>query len=425
MEKVIVEKRKKHTYRGFEITIYKVFKQEHPELQISKRAINQINEFTELLAIELSKTAHSLTRFCDKQTIGSREIQNATRIVLSGELQKNAVACATIAVTKWNADAVEKEPKPIGKKMMFGMTKGQKGPKKERAEHRAGITFPVTRCRNYVKLQGESGYRSGKGASIYLAGVLESVVREFILQSGDRTIENKKKTITTRFLYLSIGTGTGLGSDFYALFKRLNVTLLGSGADVKIHDELVDGSNKKTLKKIKKYQQSIDLLIQKAPFERITRALLNSIEVDIRCSADIIWTLQNFIENFMVLLYQKAQEFAIYAKKISIDEAAILLALKSSCKVEINLDAKTVKQHERILKKFKPLSDPAFKRLASKAGAKRITSEAVLISKQIITFLVFMIAENMVVFTHQARMKTVTRKSLDSSLKSLGFNFIV
>ncbi|GKC43665.1 histone H2B [Artemisia annua] len=58
-----------------------------------------INDIFEKLAAESSK----LVRYNKKNTLSSREIQTAVRLVLPGELAKHAVSEGTKAVTKFTS----------------------------------------------------------------------------------------------------------------------------------------------------------------------------------------------------------------------------------------------------------------------------------------------------------------------------------
>ena len=63
---------------------------------------NFISDIFEKMANEAAR----LARYNKKQTITSREVQTAVRLVLPGELSKHAVSEGTKAVTKYNAHGV-------------------------------------------------------------------------------------------------------------------------------------------------------------------------------------------------------------------------------------------------------------------------------------------------------------------------------
>jgi histone H2B len=87
----------------YSVYIYRVLKQVHPETGISKRSMSimnsLINDIFEKIALEAAK----LVRYNKKQTLSSREIQTAVRLLLPGELAKHAVSEGTKAVTKYTS----------------------------------------------------------------------------------------------------------------------------------------------------------------------------------------------------------------------------------------------------------------------------------------------------------------------------------
>ena len=97
------KKRHKKRHESFNIYIYKVLKQVHPDTGTSSKAMSIMNSFVndvfERIAAEASRLAH----INKKSTISSREIQSACRLILPGELSKHAVSEGTKAVTKYTA----------------------------------------------------------------------------------------------------------------------------------------------------------------------------------------------------------------------------------------------------------------------------------------------------------------------------------
>merc|ERR1712032_276977 len=83
--------------------IYQVLKQVHPDCKISSKGMSIMNSFCNEMFEKLAAEASRLARYNKKLTIGSREIQTATRLLLPGELAKHAVSEGTKAVTKYTA----------------------------------------------------------------------------------------------------------------------------------------------------------------------------------------------------------------------------------------------------------------------------------------------------------------------------------
>lgn len=93
----------KNRAETYSVYIYRVLKQVHPETGISKRSMSIMNSFINDLFEKISGEAAKLVRYNKKQTLSSREIQTAVRLLLPGELAKHAVSEGTKAVTKYTS----------------------------------------------------------------------------------------------------------------------------------------------------------------------------------------------------------------------------------------------------------------------------------------------------------------------------------
>lgn len=102
--KAIDEKKKsKRRKASFNIYLYKVLRQIHPETGISSRAMSIMNSFVNDLFERLATEASRLSRYNEKLTMTSHEIQTAVRLILPGELARHAISEGTKAVTKYSA----------------------------------------------------------------------------------------------------------------------------------------------------------------------------------------------------------------------------------------------------------------------------------------------------------------------------------
>ena len=95
-----LSKRRSETYN---IYIYKVLKQVHPEMGVSKRAMHILNSFVHDIFDRMCSEASKLCQYTHKQTLSAREVQTAVQLVLPGELAKHAISEGTKAVTKYQA----------------------------------------------------------------------------------------------------------------------------------------------------------------------------------------------------------------------------------------------------------------------------------------------------------------------------------
>jgi histone H3/H4 len=85
----------------FSIYIYKVLKQVHPDIGISKKAMNIMNSFIHDTFDRVATEGSKLVRFNKRRTLSSREVQSAVKLILPGELARHAVSEGTKAVTKY------------------------------------------------------------------------------------------------------------------------------------------------------------------------------------------------------------------------------------------------------------------------------------------------------------------------------------
>ena len=79
-----------------------VLRQVHPKLTISKRSLQILNSLVNDSFEKIAEEAQRLVKRNRRQTLTSREIQTAIRLVFPGELAKHAVSEGTKAVTKFS-----------------------------------------------------------------------------------------------------------------------------------------------------------------------------------------------------------------------------------------------------------------------------------------------------------------------------------
>ena len=101
--KVEGKKKRKTRKESYSSYIYKVLKQVHPDTGISTRGMSVMNSFINDLFDKIATESGKLVRYNKKNTLTSREIQTAVRLLLPGELAKHAVSEGTKAVTKFTA----------------------------------------------------------------------------------------------------------------------------------------------------------------------------------------------------------------------------------------------------------------------------------------------------------------------------------
>ncbi|KAH7009136.1 histone [Microdochium trichocladiopsis] len=80
------------------------------------------------------------------------------------------------------------------------------------------------------------------------------------------------------------------------------------------------------LREIRRYQKSTELLIRKAPFQRIVREIAQDFKSDLRFQSSAIGALQEAVESYLISLFEDTNLCAIHAKRVTIQSKDIQLA---------------------------------------------------------------------------------------------------
>ena len=97
------KRHRKKKYESYSIYIYKVLKNIHPDVGISKKGMSVMNSFVSDLFERIALEASKLARVHGKQTLTSNDIQSAVKLVLPGDLAEHAVAEGTRALNKFGS----------------------------------------------------------------------------------------------------------------------------------------------------------------------------------------------------------------------------------------------------------------------------------------------------------------------------------
>ena len=93
--------KKKGRHETFSVYIYKVLKQVHNDVGISKKSMNIMNSFINDIFEKIALEASKLVRYNKKHTLSAREVQSAVKLLLPGELAKHAIIEGAKAVNKF------------------------------------------------------------------------------------------------------------------------------------------------------------------------------------------------------------------------------------------------------------------------------------------------------------------------------------
>lgn len=93
--------KRKRKQGSYQLYIYKVLKQVHPDTGLTKHSMCIMNSLCNDVLDRIASETNRVLLVNKRSTISSREIQTAVRLLLPGELSKHAVSEGTKAVTKY------------------------------------------------------------------------------------------------------------------------------------------------------------------------------------------------------------------------------------------------------------------------------------------------------------------------------------
>lgn len=80
------------------------------------------------------------------------------------------------------------------------------------------------------------------------------------------------------------------------------------------------------LREIRRYQKSVDLIIRKAPFQRLVREIAQDLMSDLRFQSTAVLALQEAAEAYLTGLFEDTNLCALHAKRVTIMPKDIQLA---------------------------------------------------------------------------------------------------
>jgi len=72
------------------------------------------------------------------------------------------------------------------------------------------------------------------------------------------------------------------------------------------------------LREIRRYQKSTDLLIKKAPFQRLVREVAQDFKADLRFQSSAVMAMQEASEAYLVGIFEDTNLCAIHARRVTI-----------------------------------------------------------------------------------------------------------
>lgn len=298
---------KKKSTRMFEAYISPLLKQVSPNNGIQEDAKQQLNSAMQLLSKEISNQTILLLEIPRKRTIFPNEVENAIKLLVSGDLRDKIIQHGQNAVSK------------------YAMTEQEKSTDSVRArQSKAGITLPPSVMDKFLRQFGYSNVLLNRHTSVFFAGAIEEILTTILSNASHLANVQKKKRITVRNIKLSIEQN----KDLHNLFEKANINFLGGGVSPFIHQSLCTqkstkgkGNNKYrpgtvSIKQMKKLQANDEFVLAKAPFEKCVRTYIHKAMADNtqlpKIGHSVFIILQHFIEQQVIQTLRQSMLVAIH-----------------------------------------------------------------------------------------------------------------
>lgn len=433
---------------NFEIYIWKVLKQVHPDTGFIGDAKKQMNSYIETLAKELGTAARKLCFSKRSQTVSYNDVVSAVEQTLPGELYKHAHSEMQKAVTKYNSALGQDPPKLDHKvKFMGGRNRWNHAriPSGHTREGRAGLQFSVARAEKY--LRADSKLRIASGAPIALAATLEYITAEILELAGNASRDNRKSRINVRHMFLAIDND----EELRRLTDNIGAELLGGGVVPNIHQNLLPSRNQPpkakkapkrpegdgtapykpphrwrpgtvALRNIRKYQKNTELLIARKTFSDQAREVASLIREDgygkVLFGGSAMGALQYFVEQQVVDVLERANLLAVHRQSVTLEPKDIKLALRIS-------DDKFKNSGYYSSGRANPIQRPAIERLSSRAGVKRRSGLIFEEVRQYIHDVLHSVLFQCNILLKNRHLKTISESILKEAVAVFGINITI
>lgn len=355
---------------NFSIYIVRALKASHPKFSIGRKALHAMNSIAMRLATSL---ADSVNNYITTKTITTAALRDVVQFQLPAALAGSASAAAAAALTAY--------------------TQSQAEPHKEDHRSRAKLVFPPGLAEKFLRRFGKLSVRVGVGAGVYLAAVLEHVVRDVLVGATAIATEDKRMRIKPRHILLAVRNEAALNE---LLLTKLGVVIPEGGVVPGIHPSLTKPTHAPkrrrakaeegaephkrrfrpgtvALRNIRKQQKTAKLQIQHAPFRRacLDAALLH-IKDKPRFSADFLHMFHEYVEARVVAWFEGANLLALHSGRqtVAAKDVHAYISMKEAALFPADADKSVL------------LSNEGLRRLSQRAGVKMIGAGAFVAVKQ-------------------------------------------
>jgi histone H3/H4 len=407
---------------SFKTYLQRLLKGVNPKVGATGGALDSLDALTVHLAETLSARVHRLVQ---GKTITVQDVESMVVFLLSGSLAQEAAVAGQKACTAYVAGTNDKDLNRKTKQV------------------KASLVFPVSLMDRFLREFGKSRLRITQSTAIFATAVLEHVMSKLLALSAERAVEDKKTRIKNRHLTLAIENNDDLR---HLLHGQLSTVVMDGGVVPDIHPFLqlqrpkkrkapsapaAEGTEPATkrphrfrpgtvaLRNIKKQQRSVDLQIQRAPFVRACREIIEkefkqttgSAKDSVRFSANFLTPFQSYVEGKVVEWFHAANMLAIHSQRQTLQPKDLDLVFSMGAARE---DVQGAAQEE--LK----VSDEGIRRLSQRAGVKIVSKDTLYRMKQYMRTLVTANLRVVLQLAKHERKHTLAAKHLKQGLALRG-----
>lgn len=190
---------------NFYTYISRLMKGSHPDHGLSGEASVVLNNMTKLIIYKICDTINLLSRNNKKNTILVKDLQTCIFLTFKPGMASSLNNSAMSHVSNYETNSKQKtDTAPVTRSYV------------------AGLTYPVAKVENMMRKLVVVD-RIGKSSPVYLAGVVQAVIKDILQESIEITKNQKKQRLTPKHITVA------LLNDSMGLKKFFKNSVIGGG----------------------------------------------------------------------------------------------------------------------------------------------------------------------------------------------------
>lgn len=334
----------KENFRIYIKRVLKVIREQTPSdkeanYSMSTSAVSVIDSIVRSVASEIAEHARNICISGKRSTVSMKDIHFGMDVVFADNSLREIVSKDRDVVVASVPKTKDSQPK--------------------RREFQYGLLFSVSLAEKIIRNHKMLNLNVSSAAPIALTRCLEALTRVILTAAVKEVSEDGKSRIEPVYLFRSINNAEN--ASLASFFSRLNMKFYKVGVMPNIEPELLpvkkskkakksksraaeslpEGSTEQPIKKkkrhapgslrvkdIKESQKEVDLLLQKAPFERVVRGYISQLvsSTSKHFGDGVIEILQQFVEDNIIELFINAQKLALHAERHTVRDTDVRMA---------------------------------------------------------------------------------------------------